>query len=78
MQLFAHGVTERLGRLDDVFLFLQIVGILVSAGMQRGCEIDDSLRGEGIFDGHDAGPNDPSFRAGFGLGDVQVLGRQRC
>jgi hypothetical protein len=77
VQLFGHGVTERLGRLDDVFLFLQIFGILVSAGMQRGCEIVDSLRGEGVFDGQDAGSNYSSFRAGFGLGDIQMLGRQR-
>jgi hypothetical protein len=40
-------------------------------------EIIDSLRGEGIFDSQDAGPNDSGFRAGYGLGDIQVLGRQR-
>ena len=77
MQLFGHGVTERLGCLGDAFHILQIVGILLSAGMQPGREIVDSLRGEGMFDGQDAGPNDSSFRAGFGLGDIQVLGRQR-
>jgi hypothetical protein len=62
--------------LDDAFHILPI-GILVSAGIQRGYEIIDSFRGEGMFDGQDAGPNDSSFWPGFGLGDIQMLGRQR-
>ena len=73
------ATASRSGResLGDMFHVLEIVGILVSAGMQPGHEFVDSLWGQGIFDGQDAGPDDSSFRAGFGLGDTQVLGRQR-
>lgn len=39
-------------------------------------EIIDSLRGEDMLDGQDAGPDHSGLRAGFGSGDRQVLGRQ--
>ena len=69
----AVGVGERAVG-SRMFPFAQIVGLFVSAEMQHGCEVIDSVRGEGIFDGQDAGPNHSSFRPGFGLGDIQVLG----
>ena len=77
VQLFGHGVPERLGCSCDAFHVPRTVRISVPVGMQPGRQIIDSFRGECMFDGQDAGANDSSFRAGFGLGDNQMLRRQR-
>ena len=60
-----HQVTNVMDVWATCFHSLGTLNIFLPARIQSGSELIDSVRGEEMLDGQDAGPNHSSFRPSF-------------